>query len=310
MNILVTGGAGFIGSHVVEALTKEDHRVLIYDNLSTGKIENLSQEDEKIEFRQLDLKNAGEQDVSKVDAVVHLAAKPSVVESWDSPIAAHRENLTAILWALQLAEKSRGKHLVFASSAAVYGDPNTIPTNERFSRQPISPYGIQKSTCEDYMRLYGELWGLSTVALRFFNVYGPRQDPSSAYAGVISKFVNKARSGSQVAINGAGEQTRDFVYVQDVAQAVAKAAVGGNEICKGHLALNVGSGIPCTIKKLAETILELCNRPTTSIEYSQSVVGDIAHSLADVSEIKKVLEWAPENSLTSGLAAYLSSERR
>ncbi len=214
---LVTGGAGFIGSHLVDALVSADETVRVVDDLSTGKRANLARHlsgsgRDAIEFVEGDLAEPGvaAETVAGIDYVLHMAAIPSVPRSVKDPIASHRANVEVTLLLLQAAREAGVKRLVFASSSSVYGDSPTLPKDEEMPTNPKSPYALQKLIGEQYARLFHSLYGLDTVSLRFFNVFGPRQDPSSPYSGVISLFTSALSEGRQPTIHGDGRQTRDF----------------------------------------------------------------------------------------------------
>src|SRR5207248_6883251 len=241
--------AGFIGSHFVDLVVGLGDKVVVVDDLSSGRVDNLpthqSVELVKRNFRTCDARDfAGD-----FDAIVHLAAWPSVATSWEQPMQAHESNLSLTLHAITLASKLRIKRIVFASSAAVYGKATEVPTKESSQTSPSSPYGLQKLTSERYGELFARALGLSFVGLRFFNVYGPRQPQSSSYSGVISKFLAAMQRGLPINITGDGEQTRDFIYVKDAATAL-RAAVTKIPKEIPWLVLNIGTGLPTSILKL------------------------------------------------------------
>ena len=227
MRYLVTGGAGFIGPHVVDTLVKSGETVRVVDNLSTGHRDNLSHHSSSaVEFIEADLADAAvaSNTVTGVDYVFHIAAIPSVPRSVKDPVTSHRANVDATILLLNAARQAGVKRVVFASSSSVYGNSPTLPKHEEMPPHPLSPYALQKLMGEQYMRLFYELYGLETVSLRFFNVFGPRQDPGSPYSGVISLFTAALSEGRQPTVYGDGEQTRDFTYVSDVATGVISAA--------------------------------------------------------------------------------------
>src|SRR5579864_802568 len=226
MRYLVTGGAGFIGSHTVDELARRGHDVVVLDDLSTGKAENLAQASSKIELIKGSITNldALREACCGVDCVIHLAAQTSVPRSVNDPIETNLINVTGTLNVLVAARDAKVKRVVFTSSCAVYGKASALPIREETPLAPISPYGLSKQVGEAYGRVFQELYGLEFVALRLFNVFGPRQDPGSAYSGVLSLFNTALLAGTQPTVYGDGEQSRDFVYVQNVVEAILLAA--------------------------------------------------------------------------------------
>jgi len=296
---LVTGGAGFIGSNLAEYLIKEGMQVCVLDNLSTGSLENLEPFRGQIDFRQGDVRDfdmLGEV-MSDVDVVFHQAAEVSVPRSVEDPLETAMVNDMGTLHVLEAARRSGVKRVVFASSCAVYGDLPGLPKTENMATRPLSPYAASKLHGETYACLYSDLYGLETVCLRYFNVYGPRQDPSSPYSGVISIFMNKAARGELPTIYGDGEQYRDFVYVADVVQANLQAAFRqGN----AGAVVNVGTGGSVTISQLWRHIAKLAGvegEPGRAPERP----GDIRESIADISQTREVLGYEPKCSLFEGL---------
>jgi UDP-glucose 4-epimerase len=301
MRILVTGGAGFIGSHFVDLVVGLGHEVVVVDDLSSGRVDNLAGH-RSIEFVKKDFRTCEARDFAgSFDAIVHLAARPSVATSWEQPMQAHESNLSLTLHAITLASELRVKRIVFASSAAVYGETTEVPTKESSQTSPSSPYGLQKLTSERYGELFAGALGLSFVGLRFFNVYGPRQPQSSPYSGVISKFVAAMQSGLSVDITGDGEQTRDFIYVKDAAAAL-RAAV--TEIPEGipWLVLNIGTGIPTSILKLRRELTRFFPDADRVPTFLPNVSGDIRHSTAYTATATEVLGFCPRYPLQDGLA--------
>src|SRR5437870_13784045 len=219
MRIIVTGGAGFIGSHFVDLVVSLGGEVVVVDDLSSGSSDNLPTH-RNVELIKKNFRTCKAPDFAgSFDALVHLAALPSVASSWEQPMQAHESNLSLTLHAITLASELRIKRIVFASSAAVYGNTTEVPTKESSQTSPSSPYGLQKLVSEQYGYLFAGALGLSFVGLRFFNVFGPRQSPSSPYSGVISKFLTAMQNGQSVYVTGDGEQTRDFVFVENVVDA-------------------------------------------------------------------------------------------
>jgi UDP-glucose 4-epimerase len=301
MRLLVTGGAGFIGSHFVDLVVGLGGQVVVVDDLSSGRADNLpihrSVELVKKNFHTCEARDF----VGSFDAIVHLAALPSVATSWEQPMQAHELNLSLTLHAITLASELRIKRVVFAGSAAVYGKTTEVPTKESSQTSPSSPYGLQKLTSERYGQLFGEALGLSFVGLRFFNVFGPRQSPSSPYSGVISKFLTAMQNGLSVNVTGDGEQTRDFIYVKDAAAALQSAVTKiPNEI--PWLVLNIGTGVPTSILGLRREMIRFFPDSDKVPIFLPTVSGDIRHSTACITAAAEVLEFSPRYSLQDGLA--------
>jgi len=303
-NIAVTGGAGFIGSHVAQELAKRGYQVIIIDDLSTGRKENIEEligEVREVQFVQgsitdlLLLKKL----FQGADCVFHLAAIPSVPRSLENPLACHEVNITGILNVLLAAKDNGVKKVIYASSSSVYGDTPTLPKTEDMLPTPQSPYAVTKLCGEYYCQVFEQVYDLPTVCLRYFNVYGPRQDPDSEYAAVIPKFIRRALDGKPPIIFGDGEQTRDFTYVKDAVQATILAAE-----TKVTGVYNVGSGNRVTINELAKLILSLIGSHFEPI-HQEPRAGDIRHSLADISKIK-ALGYNPNYSLREGLKETIS----
>ncbi|MEP6809888.1 MAG: NAD-dependent epimerase/dehydratase family protein [Chthoniobacterales bacterium] len=303
---LVTGGAGFIGSHLVDWLLQSGDRVTVLDDFSTGRRENLSAQ-ARLEVMTADVMEVEARDFSgPFDGLVHLAALPSVNDSWTELRRAHDLNLTATLRVLELARALKIPRLVYASSAAVYGNPARIPVQESDATLPLSPYGLQKLAGEHYGRLLAAEGVLTFVALRFFNVFGPRQVASSPYSGVISNFADALRCDKRITINGDGTQTRDFIYVTDVARGINRALLAAN--LAPFVVCNLGTGRAVSIRELAEMMRK--NYPTWngSIEMAPVPPGDIGQSQASTTAAKRVLDFQPEQSLEGGLAAMATAE--
>ncbi|NJE53643.1 SDR family oxidoreductase [Thermococcus sp. 21S9] len=290
--IVVTGGAGFIGSHIAWELVK-DNDVIVIDNLYTGKAENIPPGAKLVKADIRDYEAIAEL-ISNADYVFHEAAQVSVVESIRDPIFTEEVNVLGTLNILRALLDGHGK-LIFASSAAVYGDNPNLPLKETERPRPLSPYGVTKATVEEYLRVYHKLYGLPVVSLRYFNVFGPRQG-FNQYAGVISIFINRALAGEPLVIFGDGKQTRDFIYVKDVVR--ANILVAESKKANGRV-FNVATGKQTSILELAMKIIEITGT-TSSIVFDKPRPGDIRHSLADITEIKK-LGFEPEWSLEGGL---------
>ncbi|MGD8774878.1 MAG: SDR family oxidoreductase [Syntrophobacterales bacterium] len=296
---LVTGGAGFIGSNLVEYLIREGMQVRVLDNLITGSLENLKPFEGQIEFKKGDIRdlNALRDAMSDIGFVFHQAAMVSVPKSVEDPIEAALVNDLGTLNVLETARLANVKKVVFASSCAVYGDLPTLPKREEMATRPLSPYAASKLHGETYACLYSDLYGLDTVCLRYFNVYGPKQDPTSPYSGVISVFMDKANRGETVTIYGDGEQYRDFVFVADVVRANLQAAL--NENASG-LIINVGTGSSVTINQLWKDISNIAgvgSEPHRAPERE----GDIRESVADISRARQILGYEPKYSFLDGL---------
>lgn len=299
--IVVTGGAGFIGSHIAEELSK-DNDVIVIDNLYAGKIENIPPNVKFIQADIRDYKSITEL-ISQADYVFHEAALVSVVESVERPLLTEEINVLGTLNILKALSDGQGK-LIFASSAAVYGDNQNLPLKESEKPKPLSPYGITKVSAEYYCKVFYELYGVPTVSLRYFNVFGERQGYNQ-YAGVISIFINRALKGEPLIIYGDGRQTRDFIYVKDVVKANILAAESSRANGK---VFNVARGERTTIVELALKIIDATNSPS-SIIFDKPRPGDIKHSQADISEIKK-LGFKLEYSLEEGLLKTIKWYRR
>ena len=297
---LITGGAGFIGSHIAEELVQQGCAVTVLDNLTSGHLENLEAVMSKVDFVRGDIQD--EQILSDViqgcDVVFHQAAVVSVTKTVTDPVQSTAVNDLGALKVLEAARRNGVKRVVLASSSAVYGDDPQLPKVESMSPQPLSPYAVQKLTNEHYAFLYANLYGLSTVCLRYFNVYGPRQDPSSPYSGVISIFMTRAKSGTAPTIYGDGRQSRDFVFVKDVVQANMLAA--NNSAAPGQV-FNVGTGESIEINMLWGKIAELA-RCSAAPSYTDSRPGDIVRSVAGIQKAREMLGFYPAVSLDQGLA--------
>ena len=300
-NALVTGGAGFIGSHLVETLVSEGCKVAVLDNLSTGQYRNLKHIEGRFSFYQDDIRNQAALNAAAegCEVIFHLAAVVSVPQTVENPVDSAAVNDMGTLFVLETARQQKARRLVFASSCAVYGDDPHLPKREDMVPRPQSPYAVQKLSSEYYARVFYELYGLETAALRFFNVYGPRQDPSSVYSGVISIFMTKALKREAAVIYGDGHQSRDFIYVQDVVRANLLAAstkkVGGS-------LLNIGTGNSVTINDLWKAICKISGQ-NLKPKYEPKRPGDIFESVAAIDSAKTLLSFEPETSIEKGLRA-------
>ena len=289
--VLVTGGAGFVGSHLAAALV-DDNEVRVLDDLSAGDATHVPDDATLIEGDVRDPETLSTA-MAGVDVVFHEAALVSVPRSIEDPLGSNDANLDATVALLEGA-RDEGARVVVASSAAIYGHPESVPVGETHATAPTSPYGVQKLAVDHYTRLYAELYGLDTVALRYFNVYGPRQ--SSDYSAVISVFAEQARADEPLTVEGDGEQTRDFVHVSDVVRANLRAAT------TDHVgeAFNVGTGERVTIRELAETVREVAGADS-EIVHVDGRAGDVRHSCANVDKARALLGYEPAVGLREGL---------
>jgi UDP-glucose 4-epimerase len=296
--VVVTGGAGFIGSHLAEELAKRGNHVIVIDDLSSGKAENIERllnkgGVESVEGSITDLQLLKSL-LSGADYVFHQAAIPSAIRSMEDPLACHQVNITGTLNVL-LASRDEGvKKVIYASSSSIYGDSPTLPKSEDMMPNPLSPYAVTKLAGEYYCRVFRELYGLSTVCLRYFNVYGLRQDPDSEYAAVIPRFITGILQGDAPTIFGDGEQTRDFTFVKDAVEATILIAESDTDGV-----FNIGSGKSITINRLAKTIIDAMGRDIKPI-YREPRPGDIRHSLADISKARRI-GYSPEYNIDAGL---------
>jgi nucleoside-diphosphate-sugar epimerase len=295
---LVTGGAGFIGSHLTEALVRRGHAVRVLDNLSTGKRRNLEHIN-GVEFIEGDLADlsACVRAVQGIDYVLHQAAIPSVPRSVKDPISSNRANIDGSLNILVAARDAGVRRLVYAGSSSAYGDTPTLPKREDMPTRPLSPYALQKLVAEQYCQMFTALYGLETVTIRYFNVFGPRQDPGSAYSGVISLFSTALLEGRQPTIYGDGEQTRDFTYVANVVDGVLRACEAPN--ASGEV-INVATGGRISLNDLLRTMNAIVG---TSIEpiFAEGRTGDVRDSQADISKAQTLLGYTPTVGLEDGL---------
>jgi len=295
---LVTGGAGFIGSHLTEELVRRGHRVRVVDSLITGKRRNVAHIP-GVEFLEGDLADPGvaERAVQGVDYVLHQAAIPSVPRSVKDPVTSHRANVDASLNLLVAARDGRVKRLVYAGSSSAYGNTPTLPKREDMPTHPLSPYALQKLVSEQYCQMFTALYGLETVTIRYFNVFGPRQDPGSPYSGVISLFAAALLEGRQPIIYGDGEQTRDFTYVANVVDGVLRAVEAPG--AAGEV-INVATGGRISLNELLLTMNRSVGSHLEAV-YKESRAGDVHDSQADISKAKKLLGYVPIVPLDEGL---------
>jgi UDP-glucose 4-epimerase len=304
MHVLVTGGAGFIGSHTVEALLQAGARVRVLDNLSSGKRINLPAH-ERLQLMEADVRDPGAVHgaMHGVTHVLHLAAQVSVRASLEDPPHSASHNIAGFLNVLDAVRLRAGVRLVYASSAAVYGMPERLPLSEEAPCRPSSPYGLEKLVDDQYGALYHSLYGTRVMGLRYFNVYGPRQDPTSPYAGVISRFVQRLVAGEPLTVFGDGTQTRDFVYVADVAR--ANVAALATDHCG---VVNVGTGASVSLLQLIEA-LGRCAQTAPRVHFDGPVPGDIRDSAMRPDRMGEVLGFVPATPLAEGLSALLATVR-
>lgn len=296
---LVTGGAGFIGSHIVEELIRRGERVRVLDNFSTGRRENLAPFLEHVELIEGDLRNlaAVRQAVAGVDYVLHQGALPSVPRSVNDPLASHAVNATGTLNLLVAGRDAGVKRVVYASSSSIYGDSPTLPKQEDLPPRPKSPYAVAKLAGEGYCRAFSEVYGLETVCLRYFNVFGPRQDPASQYAAVIPLFITAMLRGESPIVHGDGLQSRDFTYVANVVHANLLAAVAPD--AAGRM-FNVACGQRHTLVDLI-AILNAALNISIVPAHTDRRLGDVLHSLADITAAQEALGYRPQVSFEEGL---------
>jgi UDP-N-acetylglucosamine/UDP-N-acetylgalactosamine 4-epimerase len=308
MRYVVTGGAGFIGSHLVEALVRARHEVVVLDDLSTGKREHLAPFLERITFVEGSVTDAAccARAIAGADYVLHQAAMPSVPRSVVEPLRSHEVNATGTLHVLLAARDAGVKRVVYAASSSAYGDTPELPKHEGMLPRPRSPYAASKLAGEEYCRACHASYGLPTVALRYFNVFGPRQDPASAYAAVVPRFIVAALSGGAPVIYGDGEQTRDFTYVENVVRAnllacEAPAAAFGE-------VFNIGCGERLSVNALWERVRALTGASATA-RHEPARAGDVRDSLASVALARATLGWSPTIGLEEGLTRTIAAHR-
>lgn len=305
---LVTGGAGFIGSHLVEGLLARGVEVRVLDNFATGKRENLAAVADKIELLEGDVRNLTtvRTAMRKVDVVFHEAALPSVERSVKNPLESNEVNITGTLNVLLAARDAGVQRVVFAASSAAYGNSLTLPKEETMTPEPLSPYAVSKLAGEQYAKIFQQLYGLSTVSLRYFNVFGPRQDPTTQYAGVIAKFVTCALEGQPFPVFGDGEQSRDFTYVSNVVDANILAAEV--KIDSAPL-MNIAYGQRASLNQIIDMLNEL-TRQNLPAQYGPERAGDVRHSHASLKRAKEILGYEPKVDLLEGLRRTLEWYRK
>jgi nucleoside-diphosphate-sugar epimerase len=295
----VTGGAGFIGSHIVDALVRKGHRVRVLDNFFSGKRENLRAVRGDIELLTGDCADprSAKRAVKGIEAVFHEGAVPSVARSVKDPALSHRANATATLTMLIAARDAGVGRFIYAGSSSVYGDTPTLPKHEAMTPKPLSPYAVGKLMGEHYLRVFARLYGLQTLTIRYFNVFGPRQDPGSPYSGVISLFTTALLAGKTPTIYGDGLQSRDFTYVANVVDANLRAlrakGLSGQSV-------NVAMGSRITLRQLLASLARQTGGPA-SAKHGPPRPGDVRHSLADIRVARKLLGYRPIVGFETGL---------
>ena len=296
---LVTGGGGFIGSHLVDELLRRGHRVRVLDNFSTGRRENIAHVANDIELFEGDIQSYERvhNAARGVDYVIHEAALPSVPRSVQDPLTTHQVNTTGTLNVLLAARDEGVKRVIIASSSSVYGANPALPKREDMLLLPISPYGVSKLAAERYCMAFSAVYGLETVALRYFNVFGSRQNPSSQYSAVTPKFLNLAETGQRPVIYGDGSQTRDFTFVRNVVEGTLAAAEAPHA---SGLAMNVAYGSSHSVLDLVDTIGQVLGT-TISCDFEPARIGDVKDSYADISLAREVLGYEPRVSLEDGI---------
>ena len=302
--VLVTGGAGFIGSNIAAALVESGARVRIIDDLSTGHRENVAEIGGDVDFIQASLTDskAVSSALQGVELVFHEAAIPSVPRSVAKPTETHEASVNATFSLLLAARDQKVRRLVYAASSSAYGDQPELPKAENMRPDPLSPYAVAKLVGEYYCQVFSRVYGLETVSLRYFNVFGPRQDPGSHYSGVISRFINALLNGEQPVIYGDGEQSRDFTYISNVVDANLRAAESGSAVGR---VINIANGERVTINEVFEMLKELTGRTQAQAEYAPPRTGDVRDSLADLTLARTLLGYSPTTGLEEGLRLTL-----
>jgi UDP-N-acetylglucosamine/UDP-N-acetyl-alpha-D-glucosaminouronate 4-epimerase len=297
---VVTGGAGFIGSHIASALVERGATVRVIDNLSTGYEKNIEAIGSNIDFVKADV--ADEQALNKVlsdvELIFHEAAIPSVPRSVDRPTETHKASVDATFKLLLAARDHKVRRVIYAASSSAYGDQPELPKREDMRPAPLSPYAVAKLVGEYYCQVFTRVYGLETVSLRYFNVFGPRQDPTSQYSGVISRFMSALTSGQQPVIYGDGEHSRDFTYISNVVEANLRAAESTAAV--GEI-INIANGHRTTLNQLLDTMKSVTGKPKVSARYEAPRAGDVRDSLADLTRARALLGYEPRVNLEEGL---------
>ncbi len=305
MKVLVTGGGGFIGSHIVDEAVQRGYEVRVLDNFSTGRRQNLTHVQDNITLIEGDLRSyhTVHEAVRGCDAILHVGALPSVPRSVRDPITTNDVNVDGTLNILNAARDCGVQRIVQASSSSVYGANPALPKVETMIPQPKSPYAVSKLTAEHYANVFYQLYGLHVVTLRYFNVFGPRQDPNSQYSAVIPRFIQAIMKGEAITIHGDGRQSRDFTFVRNVVHANFLAIESEN--CGGEV-FNVGLNNQVSLNDMLALLFELCGR-TTTVHYTEDRIGDVKHSRADNSKIIERLGFSPKISFEEGLRLTVQS---
>jgi nucleoside-diphosphate-sugar epimerase len=298
--VLITGGAGFIGSHIASAMLQSGARVRVLDDLSTGHRENIDEIGGEVDFIHGSV--ADEDVLAKVldgvEVVFHEAAIPSVPRSVEAPRQSHIASVDGTFSLLLAARDKKVRRVVYAASSSAYGDQPTLPKSEQMLPDPLSPYAVAKLVGEYYCQVFTRVYGLETVSLRYFNVFGPRQDPGSQYSGVVSRFISALLSGEQPVIYGDGEQSRDFTYIENVVAANLSAAEAKDAAGK---VINIANGERITLNQLLAELKELTGNHDVKVKYLEPRVGDVRHSLADISLARQLLNYESKVDLREGL---------
>jgi nucleoside-diphosphate-sugar epimerase len=306
--VLITGGAGFIGSHLARALEARHHEVRVLDDFSSGKRANLADLDGRVEIIEGSILDEAVLDraMDGVEIAYHEAAIPSVPRSMAAPVASHQANATGTLMVLEAARRKRVRRVVYAGSSSAYGETPTLPKVESMAGSPLSPYAVSKLTGEHYCQVYARAFGVETVVLRYFNVFGPRQDPNSQYAAVIPRFVTAALEGRQPIIFGDGTQSRDFCFIENVIEANVLAADARE--ASGRV-FNVACGKATDLNRVVKLISDTLGVPLTPT-YETGRAGDVKHSLADISAARNVLGYTAAVSFEDGLLRTIEWYKR
>jgi nucleoside-diphosphate-sugar epimerase len=299
MRYVVTGGAGFIGSNIVDELVRRGESVVVLDDLSAGKEDNLAESRTKISFIKGSINDieAVRRAMQEADYVIHLAARTSVPRSIKDPLETNRVNIEGTLNVLLAARDAKVKRVVLAASSSAYGETPTLPKVETMQPEPISPYGVTKYVCELYAQMFGRVYALQNVSLRYFNVFGPRQDPSSPYSGVLSKFCTAFLEGTEPSVYGDGEQTRDFTYIDNVVQATLLACLA--PAASGKV-FNVGTGDRISLNQTLELLRKISGNKLEA-NYDAPREGDIRDSQADIALSRELLGYDPTVNFVEGL---------
>jgi nucleoside-diphosphate-sugar epimerase len=298
--VLITGGAGFIGSHIASAMLQSGARVRVLDDLSTGHRENIDEIGGGVDFIHGSVADEGllAKVLDGVEVVFHEAAIPSVPRSVEAPRQSHIASVDGTFSLLLAARDKKVRRVVYAASSSAYGDQPTLPKSEQMLPDPLSPYAVAKLVGEYYCQVFTRVYGLETVSLRYFNVFGPRQDPGSQYSGVVSRFISALLSGEQPVIYGDGEQSRDFTYIENVVAANLSAAEAKDAAGK---VINVANGERITLNQLLAELKELTGNHDVKVKYLEPRVGDVRHSLADISLARQLLNYESKVDLREGL---------